>query len=166
MMANMETVEVSRSVTQEKSSKSKPKVVATSSKKSTATKGQKKAAKSQATTKKAVAKKTASKTVAKPKTKQVAKTTVKSKGKRQIDDLTKIEGIGPKIAGLLNADGIYTFKELSVTKVKTIQAILDKAGPRYRMHSPTTWPKQSKMAANGKWDALKKWQDELDGGRK
>jgi len=32
------------------------------------------------------------------------------------------------------------------------------------MHDPTTWPAQSKMAADGDWDGLKKWQDELDGG--
>ncbi|MEJ6796117.1 MAG: 50S ribosomal protein L21, partial [Flavobacteriales bacterium] len=28
-----------------------------------------------------------------------------------------------------------------------------------------TWPAQAKMAAEGKWDELKKWQDELDGGK-
>ena len=33
------------------------------------------------------------------------------------------------------------------------------------MADPTTWPKQAKMAAAGDWDALKKWQDELDGGK-
>jgi len=33
------------------------------------------------------------------------------------------------------------------------------------MHDPTTWPKQADMAAKGEWDALNKWQDELDGGK-
>jgi len=33
------------------------------------------------------------------------------------------------------------------------------------MHNPGTWPKQSKMAADGAWEQLKKWQDELDGGK-
>jgi len=37
---------------------------------------------------------------------------------------------------------------------------------RYKMHDPTTWPKQAKLAADGKWDELKKLQDELDGGKK
>ena len=32
------------------------------------------------------------------------------------------------------------------------------------MMKPATWPKQAKMAADGKWDELKKWQDEMDGG--
>ena len=33
------------------------------------------------------------------------------------------------------------------------------------MFNPTTWPQQSAMAGAGKWDELKKWQDELDGGK-
>ena len=30
---------------------------------------------------------------------------------------------------------------------------------------PGTWPEQAKMAHEGRWDELKKWQDELDGGK-
>ena len=81
------------------------------------------------------------------------------------DDLTKIEGIGPKINGLLNDAGIYTFRQLSESSVGTIAAILQKAGKRYQMHNPATWPDQAAMAADGRWEALRKWQDELDGGR-
>jgi small subunit ribosomal protein S2 len=29
---------------------------------------------------------------------------------------------------------------------------------------PTSWPKQAKMAAKGKWDELKEWQDNAKGG--
>ena len=83
----------------------------------------------------------------------------------QKDELKKIEGIGPKIESLLNAGKIFTFEQLSKTKITVIQTILDKAGPRYRIHKPGTWPKQSSMAAKGQWDKLKKWQDELDGGK-
>jgi len=32
-------------------------------------------------------------------------------------------------------------------------------------HVTDTWPKQAEMAAAGKWDELKKWQDELDWGK-
>jgi len=42
---------------------------------------------------------------------------------------------------------------------------LDAAGPRYQMHDPTSWPKQSQLAADGQWKELKVLQDELDGGR-
>ncbi len=82
------------------------------------------------------------------------------------EDLKKIEGIGPKIEQLLYAEGIYTWDSLSNTSVETIRAILDKAGPRFKMHNPETWPEQAKFAAQGKWDELKKWQDELKGGRR
>ena len=81
------------------------------------------------------------------------------------DDLTKVEGIGPKIKGLLNEDGIWSFRQLADTSVDRLQTILNNAGPRYRIHNPGTWPKQSEMAAEGRWTELKKWQDELKGGR-
>lgn len=80
------------------------------------------------------------------------------------DDLTKVEGIGPKIKGLLNDDGIWSFVQLSKAEVSRIQKVLDAAGPRYRVHKPKTWPAQAKMAAEGKWKELEKWQDELKGG--
>jgi small subunit ribosomal protein S1 len=81
------------------------------------------------------------------------------------DDLKKIEGIGPKISELLNLSEIMTFQQLSETPVDTLKGILEDAGPRYRVHNPTTWPQQAKLAADGKWDELKTLQDELDGGR-
>lgn len=81
------------------------------------------------------------------------------------DDLTKIEGVGPAIAGLLNTGGIYTFKKLAATATTTLQTILDGGGERFKIHSPTTWPSQSELARDGKWDELKTLQDELKGGR-
>lgn len=111
------------------------------------------------TAKKATAKKTTAKKVtAKKSTKKTATK------KTAADDLKKIEGIGPKIAQLLNDAGIVTFADLSKAKVKMLKEVLTNAGSRYKMHNPTTWPKQAKLAASGKWDALKKLQDELNGG--
>jgi len=95
------------------------------------------------------------------KAKSAAKKTVSSKK----DDLTRIEGIGPKIAEHLQKGRIKSFKQLADAKVSTLQEILDAAGPRYRMHVPNSWPKQSKLAAAGKWEALDKLQDKLDGGK-
>ncbi len=80
------------------------------------------------------------------------------------EDLTKIEGIGPKAAAALNAAGINTFAELSKAKVPAIQKILDEADGKFGAMKPDSWPKQAKLAADGKWDELKKWQDEMDGG--
>jgi large subunit ribosomal protein L27 len=81
------------------------------------------------------------------------------------DDLKKIEGIGPKIEELLHAGGIMTFAELAAAPTELVQTILDAAGPRYTIHNPTTWGKQAELAAAGKWDELKAWQEELDGGK-
>ncbi len=81
------------------------------------------------------------------------------------DNLKKVEGIGPKIEQLLFDGGVYTWEQLSQTDVSYIQKILDNAGPNYKVHNPATWPKQAELAAQGKWDELEKWQDELKGGR-
>ena len=82
------------------------------------------------------------------------------------DKLTKIEGIGPKIAEKLNNAGILTFKQLADASLDTLQGILDEAGPRYRMHDPGTWAEQSALAAADKWDELEALQDKLDGGKR
>ena len=77
------------------------------------------------------------------------------------DDLKKVEGIGPKIAETLNAAGITTFAELAKTDAAKISEIIaDVRGN----HVTDTWPAQAKLAAEGKWDELKKLQDELNGG--
>ncbi|MCF6365501.1 MAG: hypothetical protein L3J35_04800 [Bacteroidales bacterium] len=82
------------------------------------------------------------------------------------DNLTKIEGIGPKLSGILQKAGIETFKKLSEVKPEKISEILVKAGGnKYKRFDPETWPNQAKLATEGKWDELKKWQDEMKGGR-
>ncbi len=82
-----------------------------------------------------------------------------------VDDLTIVEGIGPKIAGLLKEAGMDTLIEVSKSTPEKIKEILVAAGNRYARHNPGTWPKQAELAVAGKWDELKKWQDELDGGK-
>lgn len=82
-----------------------------------------------------------------------------------IDEYKKIEGIGPKIEELLHNAGLATFADLASAPVDKLKGILADAGSRYTMHDPTTWPQQSQLAADGKWDELKKLQDELDGGK-
>jgi large subunit ribosomal protein L27 len=81
------------------------------------------------------------------------------------DDLKIVEGIGPKIEGLLNDAGINTWADLANAPLDKVQAILDEAGPRYRMHDPATWAKQAKMAAEEQWEELEAYQAKLDGGR-
>ena len=87
-------------------------------------------------------------------------------GGRRIDDLTRIEGIGPQIQGLLNAVGIITFTDLGMTDLGKLRAMLEAAGSRFRVHDPETWPEQARLAAAGSWDELDRLQDELKGGRR
>ena len=90
---------------------------------------------------------------------------VKTKAETVADDLTRIEGIGKKIAALLTAENILTFKDLSKTTVKKLKGILEVAGSKYQLHDPSTWPKQAKLAAAEKWEELEALQKELIGGR-
>lgn len=75
------------------------------------------------------------------------------------DNLVLIEGIGTKIASILNGVGIYTFAQLADTPVARLKDILKAAGSRFSIHNPTTWPNQAALARDGKLDELKAWQD-------
>lgn len=81
------------------------------------------------------------------------------------NDLTIIEGIGPKIEKLFQKAGIGTWKDFSETTVERCQEILNEAGTSYKAHDPKTWPLQSEMAYSGKWEVLKMWQDDMLGGK-
>jgi small subunit ribosomal protein S2 len=80
------------------------------------------------------------------------------------DDLTKIEGIGPKAAEAIVSAGITSYADLAAAKSDKIKEIITEASSRMAHLDPTTWPKQAKMAADGKWDELKEWQDNTKGG--
>ncbi len=122
-------------------------------------KGAKKAAPAKAEKPKAAPKAKAVETPVVEKAAPVKKAPAK---KAKADDLKKIEGIGPKIASTLVEAGIATFAELAKTDAAKIAEII--SGVRGN-HVTDTWPAQAKLAAEGKWDELKKWQDELDGGK-
>jgi predicted flap endonuclease-1-like 5' DNA nuclease len=81
------------------------------------------------------------------------------------DDLKIVEGIGPKIAELLQNAGINTWKDLSETSADRLKEILEAAGPNFQIHDPGTWPAQARLADQGKWEELKQLQDELKGGK-
>lgn len=81
------------------------------------------------------------------------------------NDLTIVEGIGPKIQELFHNHDVKTWKALSECSVEKCQSVLDSGGERFKVHTPRTWPDQAKMAYEGKWAELLKWQDELDGGK-
>ena len=149
--------------------KAAPKAKATE-KKADAKPATKKAATKAAPTTTAKDKKPAAKKAApattekKPAAKKAAPKKAATKKSSAKDDLTKIEGIGPKAAEALTAAGLATFADVSKSTPTKIKKILDEAEGKFGAMDPGTWTKQAKMAATDKWDELKKWQDEMDGG--
>ncbi len=95
-----------------------------------------------------------------------AKKTAKVRGKARdgSDDLELIEGIGPKIAGLLKAAGIDTFDALAKAPVEKIQEVLEAGGSKFNLAKPETWAEQALLAASGDWAAFDKLTEELVGG--
>ncbi len=83
------------------------------------------------------------------------------------DDLKRIEGIGPRIAAVLQEAGITTFAQLADADQARLERILEEADPRLlRLASPAHWPEQAALAAAGEWEALQALQSELKGGRR
>lgn len=80
------------------------------------------------------------------------------------DDLLIIEGIGPKINELLSKAGIETFARLAAAPVDSVQAILDAAGPNFRLANPASWARQAAMCDAGEWSELRAYQDTLRAG--
>lgn len=82
------------------------------------------------------------------------------------DDLKIVEGIGPKIESILKDNNIMTWKMLADADPEVIRKILvDYGGDGYKIHDPSTWPKQAQMAFEGHWEKLADYQDRLKGGR-
>lgn len=91
----------------------------------------------------------------------------RSAGKKhpKLDDLKRIEGIGPKTETVLQQAGVDSFIKLAKMKEKRLKEILREAGPRFSIHNPRSWPRQARLAARGKWDELQKLQDDIVAGR-
>jgi predicted flap endonuclease-1-like 5' DNA nuclease len=85
--------------------------------------------------------------------------------KIELDDLTVVEGIGPKIAELCQGKGITTWWQLAHTDPASLGSMLEEAGPRFQVHDPGTWPQQARLLATGAWAEFKSLTDSLRGGR-
>jgi len=83
----------------------------------------------------------------------------------QPDDLTLIEGIGPRIDALLKQHGILTFAQLGTVDQAYLLEFLKASGHRLSMIAPETWPEQARLAAAGNWDELKRLQNKSRNGR-
>ncbi len=80
------------------------------------------------------------------------------------NDLTKIEGISPAVAEVLNIAGIQSYTDLANLSPAALKEMMNEAGDDFSFRDTATWPQQASFAAEGKWDELKTWQDELQGG--
>lgn len=75
------------------------------------------------------------------------------------DDLTQIEGIGPKAQAVLYQAGIRTFQDLAQSTPETLRQILVAAG--LKTVNPQTWPEQAALVVRDDLTGLKKLQDDL-----
>lgn len=98
------------------------------------------------------------------KNKVTAPTTTGKRGRTK-DDLTLIEGIGPKMEEALRNGGIRTFNKMSTTTPEKLKSILVKANTRFGIAATDSWPTQAKLAARGAMEELKAYQDTLNRGR-
>lgn len=76
------------------------------------------------------------------------------------DDLTVIDGIGPRYRDVLVQAGIDSFAKLARMTEDALMEILQKASLR-RPGGLATWPQQAQLAADGKWDDLENFKKNL-----
>ena len=72
------------------------------------------------------------------------------------DDLTQINGIGPKAAKLLTAAGIVTYNDLENAPEAKLRSTL-RAGGMVAPGTLATWPRQAAFAGAGDWSGLAKY---------
>ncbi len=84
---------------------------------------------------------------------------------RAKDDLTIIEGIGPKMSAALIAAGINSFAALAESSEENIRTAISAAGMRFAPSVPT-WAEQARYAMRGDWDGLRTFQNTLKSGRR
>jgi len=76
------------------------------------------------------------------------------------DDLSILDGVGPKYAAALKAGGVTTFSDLSQLTAEDIEGKLTAANePLIAGHSAATWPRQATLASRGDWSALRRYID-------
>ena len=84
--------------------------------------------------------------------------------KKSADDLTVLEGVGPKVAKILTEAGYASFADLAKADPVEVDKVLD--ANKLQMLDSAGWIDQAKLAAAGDMEGLAKLQDELKGGRK
>jgi hypothetical protein len=82
----------------------------------------------------------------------------------KVDDLKRIEGIGPAIEKILNSNNIKSYNDLANAKVDDLKNILANAGSFFQNHNPSTWGEQAILLRDGKIEEFEKLTKELIAG--
>ena len=90
--------------------------------------------------------KTTAKNVTK-KVEKVAKKTPAPKTTTTASELTKIKGIGPSLASIMNENGIKTINDLKKATPSALKVIANKAGNRYKSFDTKNWVEAAKAVA-------------------
>ncbi len=69
------------------------------------------------------------------------------------DDLTQLNGIGPRIASILSDGGVTTYAQLEHTDPSELRKIIAQGGA-LPPSSLDTWPTQASYAVRGDWSGL------------
>lgn len=80
------------------------------------------------------------------------------------DDLTIVEGIGPKASAALKAAGVTSYALLASSTPAELRSILDAHGDRFAFLTTDTWPKQAALARDGKYFELDSYKKRLYAG--
>lgn len=81
------------------------------------------------------------------------------------DDLTRIEGIGPKTNELFQKQGLSSYQQIADMDESSLKNALTEGGDRFRILDPFTWPKQAQLILDGDQEKLDAYQDYLIAGR-
>ena len=79
------------------------------------------------------------------------------------DDLTRLTGIGPKLAEAMKAAEIRSYAQLTNMSTEEISQALAGSNIRYTKANAESWAEQAKLAAAGDWKGLKAHQATLKG---
>lgn len=82
---------------------------------------------------------------------------------KHAEDLTILDGIGPKLEELLRANGVAGFAQLAQLDEPSLLEILDRGGASFRYANPSTWAQQAALVVQNDWAGLKQLQRELTG---
>ncbi len=80
----------------------------------------------------------------------------------QDEDLARIWGIDEQVAALLRDAGVRSYAQLAESDPERLRAIVAEAKPELLQGAdPASWPKQARLAAAGKWEALGRLQEKM-----